>query len=224
MVSEYDSIFEESGPDVTMVFCAACGDKISKAAVFCPHCGQPNLMKEGQAAPSPAVSFPHPNPVAPSQQLVYGLGAQAPVVGTTAVPPRASMPMAATSLPHASPKMTMGKAISSFFRNYATFSGRARRSEFWFVYLFVQLVNLPLVLLSLVGFVPAAVLSVVWSLVVFIPTLAVSSRRLHDVDKSFGWYFISLVPIVGIILVIVYWATDSTPGPNRFGSSLKYMS
>ena len=117
---------------------------------------------------------------------------------------------------NATPKMEFGEAVKTFFRKYTDFKGRARRSEFWFAYLFTVIVSLPLSLLEIS-------LSLVWSLAILIPSLAVSSRRLHDTNTSFGYFWLILIPLVGIILLIVKWATDSTPGANRFGESTKYF-
>ena len=146
--------------------------------------------------------------------------------------------------------MNLKEAIKSCFRKYATFKGRARRSEFWFFYLFTALVNLALTLLvaliamgvSFAEFIPlalkgeftdAAVESVLMSmggtvLVVFVimlvcglamllPTLAVTWRRLHDIGKSGGYFFIGWIPVVGSILVLIWLCRDSQPEENRFG-------
>lgn len=122
--------------------------------------------------------------------------------------------------------MTFSEALSSFFKNYATFSGRARRSEYWYAVLGITIITVPLYTLSAVidgtgnvGF--FTVLYFVWALAVFIPGLAVVSRRLHDVNKSFGFYFIVLVPLVGPILYLVEALKDSQPAQNRFGVPVK---
>ena len=106
--------------------------------------------------------------------------------------------------------------------NYANFSGRARRAEFWWYFLANFIVSLMLNLLH--GGVRAifVVLVVIYGLAVLIPGLAVGVRRLHDTGKSGWWLLIALIPIVGIIVLIVFWATDSTPGANHYGMSEKY--
>jgi uncharacterized membrane protein YhaH (DUF805 family) len=121
--------------------------------------------------------------------------------------------------------MKFDEAIKSFFSNYATFSGRARRSEFWFAQLFLFLAGLS------ASIVDAAVFDVsidsfgafyiIFVLGTFIPALAVTWRRLHDIDKSGGFFFIALIPLIGWILIIVWLATDSKPGENRFGPPVK---
>lgn len=96
-----------------------------------------------------------------------------------------------------------------FWKNYATFEGRARRSEFWWPVLF----NAILSCIPYVGWVIA--------LAALIPNLAVASRRLHDTGRAFGWYFISFIPVVGAILLIIWWAQEGQPGQNRFGDNPK---
>ena len=101
----------------------------------------------------------------------------------------------------------MGNAISACFGKYATFTGRANRSEYWLFYLFYCIVNLALSLLggaAHVGFIGLG------SLILFLPALAAGVRRLHDVDKS-GWFI--LIPIYNLILL----CSAGTSGDNRYG-------
>ncbi len=102
----------------------------------------------------------------------------------------------------------MGNAISSCFSKYATFSGRATRSEFWYFYLFYAI-------MYVVGMVVAAAvgtpaLMYLFILPLWIPNLAAGIRRMHDVGRS-GWFI--LVPIYNIVLL----CTASTPGSNQYG-------
>ena len=93
--------------------------------------------------------------------------------------------------------MSFGEAIKSVFSKYATFSGRARRSEFWYFFLFNFLVSFVLNLIP-----HFSVVSGLWALAVLIPTLAVTVRRFHDIGKS-GWtYLYFLIPS---LLFIGYW-------------------
>lgn len=111
------------------------------------------------------------------------------------------------------------------FRQYADFSGRARRKEYWmFVLFFLIFYAAGGILDALAGTVQATGVPVIALLVVlghFVPALAVAWRRLHDTDRSGGWYFISLVPLVGSIILLVFLATEGNRWANRFGPDPK---
>jgi uncharacterized membrane protein YhaH (DUF805 family) len=125
--------------------------------------------------------------------------------------------------------MTFGQAIQSYFKNYVNFKGRARRSEFWYAALFTALVSVAISIIApghreMMGDVSVdqnSTLSNLWSLATFLPTLAITWRRLHDVNKSGGWFFFVLLPIVGWILLLIQLVKDSQPGANQFGESVK---
>lgn len=106
--------------------------------------------------------------------------------------------------------MQFGDAIAHVFTHYADFSGRARRSEYWW---FV-LLNIILTCIPYVGF--------IWMLAALIPGLAVAVRRLHDLGKS-GWFLLlGLIPLVGGILLIVWFCQDGDSNKNEYGLSPKY--
>jgi len=141
--------------------------------------------------------------------------------------------------------MSFSDAIKSVFSQYANFSGRARRSEFWYFYLFLLIVNVVFWILFLVtGGASAATMSPdgtmtdastglaagamvvvgIWSLVglaLVLPTLAVMIRRLHDQDRSGFFWWLSVIPFVGGIIMLVLYAQPGTVGPNRFGADPK---
>jgi len=107
--------------------------------------------------------------------------------------------------------MTFGKSISTCFSKYADFSGRASRSEFWWWALFVFLG-------SAVTGVISQMLSAVFSLAILLPYLAVAARRLHDTDRS-GWLLLlNLIPLIGWIVLLVFYIQEGKE-PNRFGAS-----
>jgi uncharacterized membrane protein YhaH (DUF805 family) len=104
-------------------------------------------------------------------------------------------------------------------RRYATFSGRSTRSQFW-------LYHLTLICLALIGFIvdiaiagptgPEPLVSAVVVIAHYIPSLAITVRRLHDSDKS-GWLvLLCLIPLIGIVAFIAFGCAASTPGANRF--------
>lgn len=106
---------------------------------------------------------------------------------------------------------------------YFTFSGRARRKEFWLVILFTWIVSLLLTGVDMVtGLINAigpgvGLLSLIFSLAIIIPSLAVGVRRLHDIGRTGWWYLIILIPILGIIALIVFWCSRGTEGTNDYG-------
>jgi uncharacterized membrane protein YhaH (DUF805 family) len=116
--------------------------------------------------------------------------------------------------------MTFSEAISSGFRNYVGFSGRASRSEFWYWILFTVLVSIALTIIDL-GILGTSSnvnpFSSIWSLITFLPSLAIGVRRLHDTDRSGWWWLIAFIPVIGIIVLIVFWCFEGTRGSNRFG-------
>ena len=104
-------------------------------------------------------------------------------------------------------------------QQYADFSGRARRKEYWMFYLFNFIAAIVLSIIdSVLG---SNFLSSIYSLLVLIPGLAVSVRRLHDVGKS-GWmFFINFIPIIGWIWFLVLAVTDSQAETNKWGENPK---
>ncbi len=105
-------------------------------------------------------------------------------------------------------------------KNYATFGGRARRKEYWMFFLFNLIAALVLLVLDfVVG--TYGVLYGLYLLGVILPSLAVTVRRLHDLGKSGWWVFISLVPIIGGIWLLVLLVMDGTAGDNPYGPSPK---
>ena len=116
--------------------------------------------------------------------------------------------------------MTFGEAISSGFRNYVNFIDRTPRSGYWFWVLFYTLLVIGTSILDaiIVGVgSSAAVLTLLAGLALFLPSLAVAVRRLHDQDYS-GWMILlGFIPLIGWIIVLVLMCLRGTPGPNRFG-------
>lgn len=111
--------------------------------------------------------------------------------------------------------MTFTEAVTSVFQKYATFSGRATRSEYWWFMLFVILVNIVLSIVAEAIHTP--ILPGIASLALLLPNLALTARRLHDIDRAGWWMLIIFVPLLGWILMLVWTCTKSTLGENRFG-------
>lgn len=121
--------------------------------------------------------------------------------------------------------MTFSQSISSVFNQYANFSGRASRSQYWYFVLFNFLIG------CVLGFIEGltggfngnpsvfwSVISTLVSLALTIPSLAVAVRRMHDIGRGGGWIFITLIPLIGWIWFIVLCCTPSDPSANRFGN------
>ncbi len=116
----------------------------------------------------------------------------------------------------------MVEAYKKFWQNYANFTGRSRRSDYWYVVLANIVIGLVLGVVAKA--LPALTfLDELYSLVVLIPNLAVAVRRLHDIGKS-GWLcLVVFIPLVGGIICLIWLATDSQPGNNEYGSNPKEM-
>ena len=111
----------------------------------------------------------------------------------------------------------------SVLKKYKDFAGRARRREYW---LFVLCNVIISIALSILGMIPVlgilfAIASFAYFLLILVPGIAVSIRRLHDIDKS-GWYLlISLIPIAGFIILLIWTVKEGTAGDNKYGPNPK---
>jgi uncharacterized membrane protein YhaH (DUF805 family) len=112
-------------------------------------------------------------------------------------------------------------AISYCFRNYVGFKGRAARSEYWYWTLFVYLLLIVcwLIDMTVFGFNTTGVnpMTVLATLATLLPTLAVSARRLHDIDRS-GWWALLIFTVIGYVVLLVWACMRGTVGANRFGA------
>ncbi len=105
-------------------------------------------------------------------------------------------------------------------RKYAEFSGRSRRTEYW---MFVLVYVIILVVLALIegALGMPGVVSGLFQLAMLVPALAVGARRLHDTGRSGWWQLISLIPLIGAVVLIVFFVQDSQPGDNGYGANPK---
>ena len=105
-------------------------------------------------------------------------------------------------------------------RKYATFEGRAHRTEFWMFVLWSLVISLAL---SIVDYAIGTdgeyigLLSGIYSLAVLLPSLAAGARRLHDTGRTGWWQLLSIIPLLGLIPLIVFWANEGERGPNEHG-------
>ncbi|MBC8947626.1 MULTISPECIES: DUF805 domain-containing protein [Xenorhabdus] len=106
----------------------------------------------------------------------------------------------------------------SVLKNYAEFSGRARRKEYWMFYLFNIIVFLALIVLgSAINDTAGFALLLIYIIVTFIPSLAVTIRRLHDINRSGWWFLLAFVPVASIVL-FVFTLLEGTQGDNEYGA------
>lgn len=131
------------------------------------------------------------------------------------------------------------KAYADFWKNYANFNGRARRSDYWYVVLAEAVVGTVFGILA--GIIMTVVYNATWdeeamaavgaiavgiislySLATVVPHLSLSVRRLHDIGKGGVYLLLGLIPTVGSIIILVFCCTDSQPGINQYGTSEKY--
>ena len=140
-------------------------------------------------------------------------------------------PQSAASAPLDQPLYgaSFGDAIRRFFKKYADFTGRASRSEFWWWYLFAVLIGIVYgILLGSLGSIgnggrgygPIAwiliVLYSLWGLAILVPSIALIWRRLHDANLAGPFFFLGFIPLVGWIILLVFYLTPSKPEGARF--------
>lgn len=206
--------------------------------------GQP--APSGQPNPANAQPNPYGDPVTPPQ---YGAPAGAPAYGAYGQPmnqgfptaPGAPIPQYATQpgsgdtsieppIWHPWYGISFPGAITRFFKKYATFNGRASRGEYWWVVLFLALVQIVFTILDSAtnGSSAITLLQDLWSLAIFVPQLALSVRRLHDANLS-GWWIIVpyILTVIGIILmfaggigVVLSAASNMTSLPTGLGAAI----
>lgn len=137
-------------------------------------------------------------------------------------------------------KPTLINCYKKFWKNYVNFNGRARRSEYWFVYLANFLLGFAvsiiygiiyaIITLASGGYAGDAVAAIagviyvifgLYGVATILPSLSLFVRRLHDIGKDWYYIFFSLIPFAGWIIVLIWMCTDSQPGPNKFGENPK---
>lgn len=222
------------------MFCKQCGSELEDGAVFCTSCGasqnaattapaqnaeselektvgifdaMPGVQQEQPVVESVQRPVAEPS-VQPAQQPVY----QAPVQQQTAQPVYQASVQSQNAYNLSDGEAHNGKvgfmkAVSLFFKNYVNFSGRASKSEYWWVVLFSIIIVIPLSLISYV--IPP--LGGLCFIALMIPSISLTVRRLHDVGKRGTWLFMSFIPYVGSIILLIQLLKDSE-GDNRWGA------
>ncbi|NEB94120.1 DUF805 domain-containing protein [Streptomyces bauhiniae] len=105
-------------------------------------------------------------------------------------------------------------------KKYAVFSGRARRQEYWMFTLFSLIISIVLTILD--NALDINFLAGIYALAVLVPSLAVGVRRLHDTSRSGWWLLLVLIPFVGAIVLIVFFAIEGKPEANEYGPNPKH--
>lgn len=117
--------------------------------------------------------------------------------------------------------MDFTQAVKAVFSKYVTFSGRARRAEYWWFALFQLLCGIALSIVDhmLFGrpYSDTGPLEGIFSLLIFLPAISVMVRRLHDGDRSGWWFWIILIPLVGALFLLYWLVSKGTTGPNDYG-------
>ncbi len=114
-------------------------------------------------------------------------------------------------------------AFIKYWRGYVDFSGRARRKEYWYIVLWNLIIGISI---SLIGAIISnslgEMLELIYSLATILPAIALCVRRLHDIGKSGLYLLFSFIPVVGWIILLIFFATDSDRMDNQYGKSIKY--
>jgi len=114
-------------------------------------------------------------------------------------------------------------------KKYAVFSGRARRKEYWFFALFNLIITIIIAVIdNVIGTFDAqtgiGILGIIYALAVFLPAIAVTVRRFHDIGRSGWWLLIIFIPLIGAIVLLVFAVLDSKPDENQYGPNPKIES
>lgn len=111
--------------------------------------------------------------------------------------------------------MSFTEAVRSGFDNYVNFSGRASRPAYWWWFLFAILASIVANIID--AALDVTIVSIIVALALFLPGLAVAVRRLHDTDRSGWWILIGLIPLIGFIVLLIFFLQKSDPVDNQHG-------
>lgn len=193
-----------------MKFCSKCGQPLNDSAMFCPKCGT-----KADATQPQQPQQPQQPPVQPQQQppLYQPQAPQQPYGGQQYGQQQYGGPGEVFEYNEKGRfrKLEFMEACKMYWKRYAEFEGRSRRSEYWWAYLMT----------FILGIIPG-VNYIAW-LACIIPSLAIGVRRLHDIGKS-GWnLLLGLIPLAGAIILIIWFCQDGQVGPNEYGEDPKYV-
>lgn len=182
--------------------CLACGHENIYGSTACKECGA-SLKEKPAAAAAPA---PTPAPAAPAPAPTA-----TPVAAQAAAPASEQelYPNELTFIPY------IGNEQFNHFlrvlRRAFDFNTRSSRAEFWWFTLFQFLIGLAILMIM-------PFLSPIYSLLLMIPAIAVSIRRLHDIGKSGWWLLLIFLPLIGAIVLLVFFVLESQQDENEWGA------
>jgi len=111
--------------------------------------------------------------------------------------------------------MSFSEAVKSGFDHYTKFDGRANKPAFWWWFLFGILVGIGASILDAI--IGTTIISIIVALGLLLPNLSVGIRRLHDTNRTGWWILIGLIPIIGFIVLLIFYLQQSDPGDNDYG-------
>ncbi len=200
-----------------MKFCKTCGAQLHDNDAFCVVCG--TTVEQANAADAPT-DFYDTEATTVLNESEFDDKAEETTVLSDNSPYQNNNPYQGDNnqveYSNIIEKPSFKDCYIKFWKNYTNFSGRARRSEYWYV----VLAN---VLISLVTIIPyvGQVVGALYMIAILVPTLALMVRRLHDLGKDWYYIFLLLIPLVGQIIMLVWFCTDSQVGANEFGENPK---
>lgn len=211
-----------------LIKCQNCGQFISDRAVKCPKCG---AVMHNMAMPN-------------ANQADYGQSRQYQGVYQQHYqqPPRGyyQQPMYnGYQQYYGGPQikseysLSFEDAIGSCFNQYSDFDGRARRKEYWYFYLFNFIVYVVIFLITLIIIFASKMgdsqslnifrwATTIWNVIIFVPSITVFCRRMHDIGRSGYWWFINLIPIIGWLISLIFLCKAGDIGENEYGEDPKY--
>jgi uncharacterized membrane protein YhaH (DUF805 family) len=111
--------------------------------------------------------------------------------------------------------MGFSEAVSTCFKKFVVWDGRASRAEFWWFHLAAALIIIADVIIGQA--IGTQILYIISVIVLILPSIAVLVRRLHDTDRSGWWYWVQLLPLIGLIVLLVFTLSGSDEGDNKYG-------
>ena len=199
--------------------CQQCNAELQPGATFCPNCG-------AQVASQPQLCRFCGQPLAPN--AVYCSYCRQPQYATPGAPAAAPAAPAASFAPQPIPAVSSRPRAGMFtaLKNYAKFSGRATRTEYWLFYLFQFIISLVFSgLYGLIGamrapfgvYIALLILQGLFCLAMLLPNIAVIVRRFHDQGRSGAMILLGLIPFAGPLILFIFMLLPSQPYDNRFG-------